>query len=126
MPSKKLESFSKRNPELEPLIQKLADYMRWLSDQGIGELIPRVAAAQLGISEADTLGLLSVFQDAGLMKPQYQLVCIRTKSVLGTYASLGEVPDEAPCEHCDRDHDSDDLRIELVFAIKGLASNAAA
>jgi len=126
MPSKKLETFSKRNPELAPLIGKLNEYIQWLSNENIHELIPRVAAVQLGISEADMLGLLSLFQDARLVKPRYQLVCTITDSVLRTYDSLDEVPDEVHCEHCGRDHDSDDLRIELVFEIAGLASNAAA
>jgi len=128
MPSKKLENFSRRNPELAPLVRKLADYIQWLSEQNIKELIPRVAAAQLGVSEADTLGLLSLFQDAGIVEPRYHLVCKATGSVLGSYRSLDEVPDSIECNVCGKEHDSDDLRVDLAFEItpQGRAANAAA
>jgi hypothetical protein len=127
MPSKKLENFSRRNPELAPFVQKLAEYIRWLSDHNVNVLVPRVAAAQLGISEADTLGLLSLFQDAGLVQPRYQLVCKRTSSVLGSYDSLKKVPDNIECSVCGEEHDADDLRVDLVFEIaQGQTANAAA
>jgi hypothetical protein len=127
MPSKKLENFSRRNPELAPLVQKLMDYIHWLSDQKITKLIPRVAAALLGISEADTLGLLSLFQDAGIVEPRYDLVCKRTGSLLGSYHSLDEIPDKIECNVCGKEHDADDLRVDLVFEIaQGRAANAAA
>jgi len=127
MQSKKLESFSKRNPKVASLVEKLEEYIRWLAERGIKEVIPRVAAAQLGISEADTLGLLSLFQDAGLVKPRYDLVCKKTNSVLGSFYSLDEVPDNVDCQICGKEHDADDLRVDLVFEIaEGRAANAAA
>jgi hypothetical protein len=127
MPSKKLENFSKNNPELAPLVRKLEEYLRWLQERGIKEVIPRVAAAQLGISEADTLGLLSVFEEAGRVKPRYDLVCKSTNSVLGSYYSLREIPDTIECQACGREHDADDLRADLVFEIaQSRAANAAA
>lgn len=127
MPSKKLENFNRHNPELAPIVKKLADYIRSLSEQHVNQVIPRVAAVQLGISEADTLGLLSVFQDAGLVEPRYQLVCKRTGSVLGSYSSLEDVPDEHECNVCGKEHDAGDLRVDLVFEIAhGRAANAAA
>jgi len=127
MPSRELENFNKRNPRLAPLVQKLEEYLRWLAEQGISEVIPRVAAAKLGISEADTLGLLTLFQDAYLVKPRYDLVCKATSSVLGSFYSLDDVPDQAECQFCDKDHDADDLRVDLVFEISHQrASNAAA
>jgi hypothetical protein len=127
MRSKKLESFSKQNPKLAPLVEKLEEYIQWLAERGIKEVIPRVAAAQLGVSEADTLGLLSLFQDAGLVKPRYDLVCKATSSVVGSFYSLDEVPDEVDCQICGKEHDADDLRVDLVFEIaEGRAANAAA
>jgi hypothetical protein len=127
MLSKKLESFSKRNPKLAPLIEKLAEYLQWLEEREIGEVIPRVAAAQLGISEADTLGLLSVFHEAGLVRPRYDLVCRTANSVMESYYSLDEIPDKIECQLCGKEHDADDLRVDLVFEItQSRAANAAA
>jgi|ERR1700686_1721585 len=127
MPSKKLETFSKHNPKLAPLVQRLEEHMRWLVGQRISEVIPRVAAAQLGISEADTLGLLTLFQNAGLVKPRYDLVCKPTSSVVGSFYSLDDVPDRVECQFCGKDHDADDLRVDLVFELSHeRASNAAA
>jgi len=127
MLSKKLESFSERNSTLAPLIEQLDSYLTWLVEHNVTEVIPRVAAAKLGISEADALALLGLFLEAGLVKPRYDLVCTVTKSVLGSYYSRDEIPDDAECRLCDRQHDADELRVELVFEIvKGRAANAAA
>ncbi len=126
MPSKKLENFSKTNPSLAPYINKLYDYLRYLSEHDRKEIIPRVAAVQLGLSEADTLGLLTLFQDAGLVKPRYDIVCTRTDSVIDSVYSLDEVPDKVDCQICDRQHEADDVRVELVFEIAQGLANAAA
>lgn len=127
MQSKKLEDFSRRNPAIAPLVVKLRQYIRWLSEQGIREVLPRVAAAQLGISEGDTLGLLGLFETAGLLKSRYDLICVPTRAVLASFDTFKHVPDEYECALCGRGHDADDLRIELAFAIdEGRAADAAA
>ena len=46
MPSKRLENFSKQNPSLAPLIEKLSDYIESLRQREVTEVIPRVAAAK--------------------------------------------------------------------------------
>jgi hypothetical protein len=127
MPSKKLEAYSSSHPSLAPYIQKLEEYIQWLREQGITEVVPRVAAAKLGLSEADALALLSIFRDAGMVRPRYDLICRRTQSTLASFYSLDEIPDEVHCEECGQDHDGDDIRVELVFEITaGKTANAAA
>jgi hypothetical protein len=126
MPSEKLETFSKENPQLAPRIRALEEYLQWQKDRGVKEIIPRVAAAKLGISEADTLGLLTLFEDASLVKHRYDLVCATSDGSIESFDSLDEIPDELYCRFCGDQHCSDDLRIELVFEIDGHAANAAA
>jgi hypothetical protein len=127
MPSKKLEAYSSDHPSLAPFIQKLDEYIHWLRGQGITEVVPRVAAAKLGLSEADALALLSVFREAGFVRPRYDLICRRTKSTLASFYSVDEIPDELHCQECGEDHDGDDVRVELVFEITaGRTANAAA
>jgi hypothetical protein len=127
MPLEKLENFSKKHPALAPLVGQLLDYIKWQRDRGVRELVPRVVAAKLGISEADALGLLSLFDDAGLVKPRYDLVCGETSTAIKSFDSLYEIPEQIECNQCDREHGPDELRVELVFEIRqDRTANAAA
>jgi hypothetical protein len=127
MQSRRLEAFSRLHPTVAPLIQKLTDYLDWLQTEGQSVVIPRVASVRLHISEADTIALLGLFRDDGLVRPRYDLVCRPTNSVLASYHSLADIPDEQECQICGDLHDADELRIELVFEIvRGRAANAAA
>jgi hypothetical protein len=127
MPSNILDSFSKRNPKLAPFVEKLRGHLSWLKEHDVGEVLPRVAAVDIGLSEADTVALLGLFEKAGLVKRRYDLVCEATREVVGSYESLEEIPDQVDCKICGREHGADDLRIELVFPItRGRTANAAA
>jgi hypothetical protein len=117
MLSGKLENFNKKHPELASLVKRLAAYVETQRERGVRELIPRVVAAQLDVSEADALALLSLFEDAKLIKHQYDLVCVANGTVIASFASLDKVPSEIDCQHCGGEHDGDGLRVELVFEI---------
>jgi hypothetical protein len=127
MPSEKLETFSRENPQLAQLVRALEEYLRWQKERGVKEIVPRVAAAKLAVSEADTLGLLALFEDAGLVKHRYDVICARSDGSIESFDSLDEIPDELYCRFCGDQHCSDDMRIELVFEIaNGQAADAAA
>jgi hypothetical protein len=113
----KLESFSRKHPELRPFIQQLAGYVRQQRNRGVRELIPRVAAVALGITEADLLGLLTLFEDAELIKHQYDLVCVPSGAVIASFPSLDKIPSDIECQHCGVEHNGETLRIDLVFNI---------
>lgn len=113
----KLENFSKKHPEISPLIQLLAEYIEFQSNRGVREIIPRVAAAKMNITEADTLGLLTLFEDASVIKHRYDLVCLRNSTVIESFGSLDEIPDQIECRYCDCEHDGESVRVELVFEI---------
>lgn len=117
MQSRKLETMSKRKPTLAPLIEQLEEYLNSLENQNIEQVVPRVAAAKLHISEADALALLGLFQEAGVVRPRYDLVCLPTRSVLSSYYKRTEIPDTEFCKICGTEHDCDGLRVELVFEI---------
>jgi hypothetical protein len=117
MPSGKLENFSRKHPELAPLVQKLAEFVEAQSVRGVRELIPRVVAAKLGISEADALGLLTLFEDARVVKHRYDLLCVRNGVVIKSFESLNEIPGAIECRYCGDEHDAEGLRVELVFEI---------
>lgn len=127
MPSEKLDNFSKQHPELAPLIRGLREYLRWQRERGVKELIPRVAGAKLGLSEADTLGLLTLFQDAGFVRPRYDVICTRTDGIIESFDALKDISDELFCKFCGDQHSCDDVRVELVFEIvNGQSADAAA
>jgi hypothetical protein len=127
MLSRQLETFSKEHPELATVIRSLEDYLRWQAERGVNEIVPRVAAAKLRLSEADLLGLFTVFEDAGLVRHRYDVICTRSDGSVAPFYSLQEIPDDLFCRYCGEEHGCDDLRIELVFEIiKERISDAAA
>jgi hypothetical protein len=112
-----LENFNKKHPSLAPLVEQLRQYIEFQRGRNVREVVPRVAAVKLGTSEADILGLLLLFEEAGYVKPRYDLICARNGAVITSAASLKYLPDEPECKFCGEAHDGEDLEIELVFEI---------
>jgi hypothetical protein len=117
MSSRRLETISKDNPELAARIQQVREYVEWQKERNVHEIVPRVVAVKLGTSEADALSLLMLFEDAGVLKHKYELICVSNSATIASYDSLEEVPNEHECRYCDREHGGDELRLELVFEI---------
>jgi hypothetical protein len=127
MQSTRLESFSRVNPSMAPLVEELRSYLSWLQEHGESVVIPRVAAVRLHISEADALALLGLFREDRIVRARYDLVCSSTRTVVASYYSIDDIPDEIGCPLCGDSHHADTLKIELVFEIvHDRAANAAA
>jgi hypothetical protein len=69
------------------------------------------------VSEADALGLLTLFEDAKIVQHRYDLMCVPTSAVIASFKSLNEIPNEIECRYCGDEHDGERLRVELVFEI---------
>jgi hypothetical protein len=115
----KLESIKSKHPRLSKLIDELAAYIEGELDQGRSRVVPSLAARQLKLSEAETLGLLAMFEDAGLVSARYEVVCKKNNVVLATAHKRSELKDLLPihCEFCEAEHEADDVSVELVFEI---------
>ena len=114
-----LESIKSKHPRLSPKLDALANYIGGELNEGRTRIVPALAAVALKQGEAETLALLMLFENAGVLTHQYELICKRSNAVLATVSSLTEVEDEFPvyCQLCDCEHGDDDVRAELVFQV---------
>lgn len=121
-----LERTKLNHPRLRPLLEALESYIAHEVDEGRTRIVPALAAASLKKSEAETLALLMLFEDAGMLAHEYDIVCKRTGAVLKTVSDKSELEDAlaVSCQLCDTKHGSDDLRTELVFEVKPSAVQA--
>jgi len=114
-----LENIKSHHPSLSASIDALANYVRSEVDDGRNRIVPALAATYVKRSEAQTIALLMLFEDAGLLKHRFDVVCTRNDAVLLSLPDLAELHNHLPlrCELCDEEHGPDDLRIELVFEV---------
>lgn len=119
MPFQTFEDIKLKHPHLRVKLDALANYIVGELEEGRSRIVPALAAAHLKQSEAETLGLLMLLEDAGLIRHQYDIVCRKTNAVLATVSSKSELEHVIPvlCQLCDAEHGADDLRIELVFEV---------
>jgi hypothetical protein len=119
MQYQQLDKIKSQHPSFRNLIDKLANYLDAELAEGRERIIPSLTAQHLGLSDAETLALLKLFDDAGLVRAAYDVVCDKTKIVLSTVHSKSELKDlfPIPCEFCGSEHQPDDVTIELVFEI---------
>jgi hypothetical protein len=115
-----LENIKLRYPRLSRKIEALATYIGHELDEGRTRIVPALAAVALGQSEAETLALLMLLEDAGILDHRYELVCRQTNSVLASVSTLDEVEGSFPlyCPLCGCEHGPDNVRVELVFEVK--------
>ena len=126
MPFQALERIKIKHPRLSANLVALEQYVGHEVSEGRMRIIPALAANYLRKSEAETLALLMLLEDAGLLTHEYDIVCKRTGSVLKKVSNLAELEDAArqPCRLCDTEHGCDDLRTDLVFEVKPAAVQA--
>ncbi len=119
MSFRRLENIKSAHPQLARLIDALKDYVAAEVGEGRTRIVPALAAVPLGLSEAETLGLLMLLEEAGLVLHGYEIVCRDNDAVLKKVSELSEVEDTLPiyCELCDEEHDADSVRVELVFEV---------
>jgi hypothetical protein len=119
MQFQQLENIKSEHPSLSPSIDALANYIGSEVDEGRTRIVPALAATYVKRSEAQTIALLMLFEDAGLLNHQFDVVCTRNNAVLLSLPDLSDLQSHLPlhCELCDSEHDGDDLRIELVFEV---------
>jgi hypothetical protein len=126
MQFQQLERTKSNHPRLRPLLETLETYIGREVEDGRTRIVPALAATSLRKSEAETLALFMLFEDAGVVTHEYDIVCKRTGAVLKTVTDKSKLEDafRAPCQLCDTEHGSDDLRTELVFEVTPAAVQA--
>lgn len=99
------------------LLEKLKTYVTSRGEPGQHYVIPSLAAEHLGISTVETLGLLMLLEENGLLRHKYRIYCKDKDAVLLEVREQEDLPAQIDCKYCDRKHGESDLYIEVVFEI---------
>src|SRR5579862_4937084 len=119
MLSPKLSKIIDRYPKLQEKLTALVAFISRQVASGRKEIVPAIAAQSVGISEAEALGYLMLFEREGLLHPVYQVYCNDKRTLLLEVKSLREIPKSIHCQYCDEDHSSpEELDVELVFKVE--------
>jgi hypothetical protein len=123
MSSLKLERIKQRYPQLAPLLDRLIGYVRAQSADAQEYIVPKLAAADLHLSDGEAFVLLQVLADGGLFRRVYNVYCRKENALLATVQSLDALDELSPhCDFCDVDHDPLDLKVEIAFRLENEGS----
>jgi hypothetical protein len=111
-----LEHVKQRHPGLAPLLDRLAAYITAQIISGQKYIIPKLAAAALGLNDGEAFVLLEMSAEEGVLRRVYNVYCRRENALFATVNSLEALDDVGHCDFCDCDHDPSDLKVEIAFA----------
>ncbi|HEU5350149.1 MAG TPA: hypothetical protein VFU55_01025 [Terracidiphilus sp.] len=115
MSSPKFERVKRRNPRLAEMLDRLGAYIRAQNSAGQKFILPKLAAAKLGLSDGEAFVLLEILASEDILHRVYNLYCRETKVLLATVDDA-RCLDKVPwCDECDAEHDLRDLRVEVAF-----------
>jgi hypothetical protein len=115
MPFPKLELVKSQHRELAPLLDKMAEYVRRQTASGESFVVPKLAAAVLGINEGEAYVLLKLLAEGGLLKQQYNVYCRPQGMLLQSVDSKEELDNIQYCDFCDKQHEPSELTLEIAF-----------
>lgn len=115
MSSPRFERVKQSNPRIAKLLDQLGAYIREQIQSGQSFVIPKLAAAALGLNDGEAFVLLEIFAAGGLLKRVYNLYCRNSNALLATVADPKRLDEIPHCDFCDEDHDLSSLRVEVAF-----------
>src|SRR4051812_14355639 len=115
MPSPKLERVKSQHREVSDLLQGVFEYVRHQIAEHQEFVIPKLAAAALGINEGEAFVLLEMLASGGLLKRQYNVYCRDKDILLQSVDSLEGLDNINHCDFCDVSHRPSDLYVEIAF-----------
>jgi hypothetical protein len=117
MSSPKFERAKRENPELADLLDRLMSYITRQVENGQHFLLPKLAAAALGLNDGEAYVLLEILAKAGVLQRAFNVYCRKNGELLATVHSEQELNDIPHCDVCDRDHEVEELRLEIAFEL---------
>jgi hypothetical protein len=117
MSSPKLERIKQRYPDLSTLLDRLSDYIRAQTGDGQGYIVPKLAAAALGLTDGEAFVLLEILAQAAVLRRVFNVYCRKNNAQLATVDSLDALDEVVHCDFCDVDHDPSDLKVEVAFSL---------
>jgi hypothetical protein len=113
----KLERIKNLYPTLAPLFDGMWNYILRQYKSGEMYFIPKLAAAYLKINDGEAFVLLDLLAQNDLLKRVYNVYCKKENTYLTTVDSPDALDEISHCDVCNVDHDPNDLKVEIAFAL---------
>jgi uncharacterized FlgJ-related protein len=127
MSSPKFERVKQSNPRLSDFLDRLVGYINAQIQAGQSYIIPKLAAAALHLTDAETVVLLEVLTKGDILQRIYNVYCRENHALLTTVDNIDALDNIPHCDDCDIDHDPRDLQVQIAYRLKnGNAMGAAA
>jgi hypothetical protein len=91
--------------------------LRAQTTDGQGYIVPKLAAAALGLKDGEAFVLLEMLAEAGVLRRVFNVYCRKNNALLATVDNLDALDEVAHCDFCDTDHDPSDLKVEVAFTL---------
>jgi hypothetical protein len=102
---------------LEAFVGQASDYVVETARSGKREIIPSLAAEKLKLSYVETLGVLMVLEDRGLLHHFYRVYCPTSDGSVCDVPDKRDIPALIDCKFCGKEHREADVDVEVVFRI---------
>lgn len=104
-------------PKLDQYLQKELGRKKTDKKEPTRDIVPNTLAKTLKIDEAVALALLMIYENAGVVQPNYYVLCPETDNFLGTFKSPRDLPEIIYCPYHDppKEHDKSEYYVDLIF-----------
>jgi hypothetical protein len=102
---------------LSDFISQALEYVVDTAGSGKREIIPSLAAEKLKLSYVETLGVLMVLEDRGLLHHFYRVYCPASDGSVCDVSDKKDIPALIYCKFCGKEHGEADVDVEVVFRI---------
>ncbi len=116
MSSLKFEHVKQQHPGLAPLLDSLGAYIAGQILRGAQYIVPKLAAAALGINDGEAFVLLEMLAKEEILHRVYNVYCRKENALLTTVDRIEDLNEVAQCDYCNIEHDPSDLKVEVAFA----------
>ena len=115
MSSPKFERVKRENPGLSQLFDKLSEYIRAQIGRGQKYIVPKLAAAALGLTDGEAFVLLDLLARGDALRRVYNVYCRQNGALLKTVESFEDLDKITRCDFCNADHDQSAFKVEVAF-----------
>lgn len=121
-----LEKYRRQSPRLADSLSEAEVYLREVLnrevrstesiDHAAFDIVPVLLAKSLGVDEGYALGLLRIFEEAGIIIHRYDVYCPNTENFITSFYSKHELPEHIECPfEVGTEHSIDEYLVELIF-----------
>jgi hypothetical protein len=115
MSSPNLELVKRQYPALAPLLDQLASYISDQTKAGQTFILPKLAAAAMGLNDGEAYVLLELLANSEVLSRAFNVYCKETGVLLATIANADDLDSIPYCDFCDCRHAPNELKLEIAF-----------